>query len=67
MKFYKVSLDQFSKDYAKTNGLGPIGDWSEEDRKKVIDIWANIKLPYSEKEYWDYINIKSNKHNKNNR
>ena len=45
MKFYKVSLDQFSKDYAKVNGLGPIGDWSEEDRKKVIDIWTNIKLP----------------------
>lgn len=49
MKFHKVSLEQFAQDYCKANGLGPIEDWSEEDRKKIIDIWTNIKLPYSEK------------------
>ena len=49
MKFYKVSLDQFSKDYAKANGLGPIGDWSEEDRKDYIYAMNNVLYNHIEK------------------
>ena len=45
MKFHKVSLEQFAQDYCKANGLGPENELSEEDCKKIISIWENIKLP----------------------
>lgn len=49
MKFEKVSLEQFSRDYmkAKYGGRAP----NEDEAKKIIEIWSNIKLPKRSTKY----------------
>lgn len=43
MKFEKVSLNQFLKDYSKSNYYGR--DLTEEEIKEATDYYNNIKLP----------------------
>lgn len=47
MKFYKVSLEQFTKDYLKCNGYEDDYNLEIDDNlsKDIIDMWENIKLP----------------------
>ena len=45
MKFYKVSLEQFTSDYLKCIYHKEDVDLSEAEANKIIEIWENIKLP----------------------
>ena len=45
IKFEKVSLDQFSKDYIKCKGWSSDRELSEDEAKEIIQVWENIKLP----------------------
>ena len=45
MKFEKVSLEQFTKDYLKCNYYNENIDITEEEANKIISIWEGIKLP----------------------
>ena len=51
MKFEKVSLDQFSKDYIKCKYGSNNIDISENEAKQIIEIWENIKLPKRSTKY----------------
>lgn len=51
MKFEKVSLDQFSKDYIKCVYGNGERDISEAEAKEIIKIWEGIKLPKRSTKY----------------
>lgn len=47
MRFHKVSLEQFTKDYLKCNGYKDDYNLEIDDNlsKSIVDMWENIKLP----------------------
>lgn len=51
IKFEKVSLDQFSKDYIKCKGWSSDRELSEDEAKEIIQVWENIKLPKRSTKY----------------
>ena len=51
MKFEKVSLDQFAKDYCKCFYHREDVDLTEAEANKIIEIWENIKLPKRSTKY----------------
>lgn len=45
MRFEKVSLEQFTKDYKKCLYNKEDIDLSEAENNKIVEVWENIKLP----------------------